>query len=194
MWIGLAIGLPGSIFSVWAMLEAGAPSPSFLSAAAILVATFANPALSAFYVSALILLFHRPAWRGRLEPLRNSGRMALIKYLMQSLLILLFHRPAWRARLEPLRNAGRMALTNYLMQSVIATTIFYSHGLGYFGKIGPRWLPLIVLAVYFLELLWSTYWMKRFRFGPAEWLWRTLTYGKRQPMRFTATTGAAGRA
>lgn len=158
MWIGLAIGLPGSIFSLWATLEAGALTPSFLSAAAILVATFANPALSAFYVSALILLYHRPAWR---------------------------------KRLEPLRNAGRMALTNYLMQSLIATTIFYSHGVGYFGKIGPRWLPLLVLGIYALELVWSTYWMKRFQFGPMEWLWRTLTYGKRQPMRLTASSEAA---
>jgi uncharacterized protein len=84
-----------------------------------------------------------------------------------------------------------MALTNYLMQSLIATTIFYSYGLGYFGKIGPRWLPLIVLAIYALELLWSTYWMKRFQFGPAEWLWRTVSYGRRQPMRLAARRTAA---
>ncbi len=158
MWIGLVVGLPGSIFAVWTT-QSGMMTPTFLSAGGVLVATFANPALSAFYVSALILLFHRPKWR---------------------------------ARLEPLRNAGRMALTNYLTQSLICTTIFYGYGLGFFGKVGPRWLLPMAVGIYALQLLWSTPWLKRFQFGPAEWLWRTLTYMKRQPMRITAHAGAAG--
>lgn len=78
-------------------------------------------------------------------------------------------------------NSGRMALTNYLSQTVIATTIFYFYGLALFGlTTGPQRL-VIVLAVYGSQLVVSSVWLQFFRFGPMEWLWRTLTYGKLQP-------------
>jgi len=78
---------------------------------------------------------------------------------------------------------GRMAFTNYLSQSLICTTIFYGWGLGYFGALERAELMLVVLGVWLAQLLWSPWWLARFRFGPAEWLWRTLTYAKVQPMR-----------
>ena len=78
---------------------------------------------------------------------------------------------------------GRMALTNYLMQTVICTSIFYGHGLGLFGKVERTGQILIVLGVWLFQLAVSPLWMRFFRFGPAEWLWRSLTYRKRQPMR-----------
>jgi uncharacterized protein len=82
-----------------------------------------------------------------------------------------------------LANAGRMAFTNYLLQTVICTLIFYGYGLGLFGSV-PRWGQLLVVfAVWIFELWLSTFWLARFRFGPAEWLWRTLTYFKPQPMK-----------
>jgi uncharacterized protein len=75
-----------------------------------------------------------------------------------------------------------MALTNYLLQTVICTAIFYGHGFGLFGQL-ERWTQaLVVLAVWLVQLILSPLWLGRFRFGPAEWLWRTLTYMKRQPM------------
>jgi uncharacterized protein len=82
-----------------------------------------------------------------------------------------------------LAAVGRMALTNYLVHTLIGITIFYSHGLGLFGRI-PRF-PLmgIVLAIWMLQLAYSKPWLERFRFGPAEWLWRSLTYRKLQPFR-----------
>ncbi len=79
--------------------------------------------------------------------------------------------------------AGRMAFTNYLMQTVICTTIFYGHGFGLFGSVSRSGQILIVFAVWIFQLWFSTFWLARFRFGPAEWLWRTLTYLKPQPMR-----------
>ncbi|MBX3410638.1 MAG: DUF418 domain-containing protein [Phycisphaeraceae bacterium] len=88
--------------------------------------------------------------------------------------------PALRARLAA---AGRMALTNYLSQSIICTFIFFGWGLGFFGTLHLKWLMLVVLAVWALQLTWSPFWLARFRFGPAEWLWRSLTYWQRQPMR-----------
>lgn len=82
-----------------------------------------------------------------------------------------------------LAAVGRMALTNYLMQTVIATTVFFGWGLGQFGTL-ERWqLWLPVLGIWTFQLAFSPLWLARFRFGPAEWLWRTLTYWKLQPMR-----------
>lgn len=78
---------------------------------------------------------------------------------------------------------GRMAFTNYLSHSIILTTIFYGYGLGLYGSV-PRLFQMgFVLAVIGLQLWWSPIWLKSFRFGPAEWLWRSLTYWKLQPMR-----------
>lgn len=84
--------------------------------------------------------------------------------------------------LRPLAAVGRMAFTNYLAQSVICALIFYGWGLGWWGRL-ERWqLALMVLAIWGLQLAWSTWWLGRHRFGPAEWLWRSLTYGRAQPM------------
>lgn len=85
--------------------------------------------------------------------------------------------------LDRFAAVGRMALTNYLMHSLILTTIFYGYGLGLYGTVPRIWQMAFVAAVIGLELLWSKWWLERYRFGPAEWVWRTLTYGKRQPMR-----------
>jgi uncharacterized protein len=82
-----------------------------------------------------------------------------------------------------LASTGQMALTNYLMQTFICTTIFYGHGFGLFGSVERTGQILIVSGVWVVELLWSPWWLARFRFGPFEWLWRSLTYMKLQPMR-----------
>jgi uncharacterized protein len=79
-----------------------------------------------------------------------------------------------------LAAVGRMALTNYLMQSVICTTLFYGWG---FGTLNRTALAGIVLAIWVFQLLISPLWLRFFRFGPAEWLWRSLTYWRWQSMR-----------
>ena len=78
---------------------------------------------------------------------------------------------------------GRMALTNYLAHSVILTTVFYGYGLGLFGSVPRFWQMFFVAAVVGLQLLWSTWWLQRYRFGPVEWVWRSLTYGSKQAMK-----------
>lgn len=83
----------------------------------------------------------------------------------------------------PLAAVGRMALTNYLLQTVICTTVFYGHGLGLFGRVERSEQMLIVFGVWAFSLVASPIWLRFFRFGPAEWLWRSLTYRKLQPMR-----------
>ena len=88
-----------------------------------------------------------------------------------------------------LASVGRMALSNYLLQSILCTLIFYGHGLGLFGTWDRTEQMLLVLVVTIGQLIWSPLWIGAFRFGPAEWLWRTLTYWQLQPMRRTSTTG-----
>lgn len=83
---------------------------------------------------------------------------------------------------DRLAAAGRMAFTNYLMQTIICTTLFYGHGFGLYGYV-ERWGQFfIVLAIWMLQLFWSPLWLRYFRFGPAEWLWRSLTYLRPQPI------------
>lgn len=79
--------------------------------------------------------------------------------------------------------AGRMALTNYLMQTVLMSVIFYGWGFGQIGKYGLIFVYPFSLALFAVQLVYSRWWLARFRFGPVEWLWRTLTYGTAQPMR-----------
>lgn len=88
---------------------------------------------------------------------------------------------ALRRFTRPFAAAGRMAFSNYIGQSLIAFFIFYGTGLGYYAEIGRMGQVAIVAAVWVLQLIVSPIWLQRFRFGPLEWLWRSLTYGKRQP-------------
>lgn len=91
-----------------------------------------------------------------------------------------------------LASVGRMALTNYLMQSLIGAFIFYGWGLGYFGQLSRSELVPIVLGVWALQLIISPLWLSKFRFGPMEWVWRSLTYLKPAPMRRETPAGTAG--
>lgn len=87
-----------------------------------------------------------------------------------------------------LAAVGQMALTNYLMQTIICIWLFYSFGLGLglYGKFERHELYYVVFAIWVVELIWSPLWLARFRFGPFEWLWRSLTYWQRQPMTLAA--------
>ncbi len=84
--------------------------------------------------------------------------------------------------LQRFAAVGRMALSNYLLHSVILTTVFYGYGLGLYGSISRFGQMSFVVAVVGLQLFLSPWWLARYRFGPVEWLWRSLTYWKRQPM------------
>ena len=83
---------------------------------------------------------------------------------------------------------GRMAFTNYLAQSLIFGWIFYGYGLGLFGSIGAAKALVIDLAVYIAQVFFSAWWLGRYRYGPVEWLWRTLMYGTMQPMSLAPLT------
>lgn len=102
--------------------------------------------------------------------------------------VMIICKKAW---LPPVRRAlsavGRMAFTNYLTQTVILTLIFVgTPGLGLFGQVERVTQVGIVLVIWALQLTWSQYWLARFHYGPFEWAWRSLTYGRTQPFRRTA--------
>lgn len=78
---------------------------------------------------------------------------------------------------------GRAAFSNYLGTTLVMTFIFYGWGLGLFGQIDRVTAMVFVLGAWGIMLLWSKPWLERFRFGPAEWLWRSLARRKVQPMR-----------
>jgi uncharacterized protein len=86
-------------------------------------------------------------------------------------------------KLGPLAAIGRMPLTTYLTQSIICTTLFYGYGFGLWGRVGFTGMLSITLAVFGLQMIASVYWLRYFRFGPTEWLWRSLAYARPQPMK-----------
>ncbi len=126
---------------------------------------------------------------------QNVGRLCLVvaapamMLFYASTIILLTQREIWRRRLAPLAAVGRTALSNYLLQSLICTTIFYGYGLALFGKVGPSAGLLLTITIFLIQIPLSVWWLRRFQFGPVEWLWRSLTYWQRQPMRVTASVG-----
>ncbi len=82
-----------------------------------------------------------------------------------------------------LAAVGRMALSSYLTHSIVCTTLFNGYGFGLFGQIHRTGLAGIVLLIWIFQLWISPIWLRHFRFGPAEWLWRSLTYWRIQPMK-----------
>ncbi|AQG78432.1 DUF418 domain-containing protein [Spirosoma montaniterrae] len=111
----------------------------------------------------------------------DLGNAALTVFYIAGL-TLLFQRVAWQRVASPLASVGKMALTNYVLQSIIGTLIFYGYGLGLIGKIDTATAALFVLPVFAVQVLFSRWWLSRFQYGPLEWLWRSLTYLKAQPM------------
>ena len=106
-----------------------------------------------------------------------SGHLGLILWFCRA-------GPGRRAR-QLIAAVGRMALTNYLAQSILCALIFLSFGLGLYGRYNGWQLYVIVGLIWLLQIAWSSWWLRYFRFGPFEWLWRSLTYGQIQPMRKT---------
>jgi uncharacterized protein len=99
--------------------------------------------------------------------------------------IVVTRRPQWLGWFVPI---GRTALSNYLFQSLICIFIFYGVGLGYGGTVGYSGVIMIALLLFGWQIVFSTVWLRYFRFGPVEWMWRQLTYGKKIKLWKTAPT------
>ncbi len=148
------LGLGAGLALAFAVLLAVMPTPN------------GQPTLLGFLVGAAFHL-HRP--------------LLCIGYV--GAIALLFERTRMHRFLLPLASAGAMPLSNYLLQSVIATTIFYSYGLGLFATLGAAPGFLIAVAIFAAQLVLSRLWLSRFRYGPLEWLWRGATYGRLPEIR-----------
>jgi uncharacterized protein len=106
--------------------------------------------------------------------------------LAHAALVVIFYKKGWLSWLvRRFAAIGRTALSNYLLQTVICVLIFHGYGLGLYGEFSRIQLVPFILGIWILQLIASRIWLNHFRFGPVEWLWRSLTYGKRQPMRLS---------
>ncbi len=130
-------------------------------------------------------------WTYGLEPVPSRMLSRLLRnsaYLLTALgylaaFVLLWLHPRGQRLLACFAPIGRMALTHYIAQTVAGVALFYGVGVG----IGPRYGMAAVLVAFvaiFAAQAWlGRWWLARYRFGPLEWLWRSLTYGRRQPLR-----------
>jgi uncharacterized protein len=108
-----------------------------------------------------------------------------------SSLLLLLQKRVWQRLLAPLGAVGRMALTNYLLQAALIVPVCI--GFDLFDKVTPILGVLLAFGVWAFQVPASVLWLRRFQFGPAEWLWRSMTYGRRQPMRVADERAVAAR-
>jgi uncharacterized protein len=139
----------------------------------------------------LIALGAWDQWRSSFDPIRAMMIGLNVNYigsipvaLGHVALVMLVVRSGVMGQLAPrLAAVGRMALSNYLAQTLISTAFFFGWGLGFFASVERIWLPVFVLSVWAIQLAWSPVWLQHFRYGPAEWLWRSLTYNRLQPLR-----------
>ena len=107
-------------------------------------------------------------------PLIASGYIALV---------MLWSRSGFLTNLrDRLAAVGRMALTNYIGQSLIATFIFYGFGLGLFGSVNRGQQLLLILLIWSIQIIFSSWWLSRFQYGPLEWVWRCLSHWRWQPL------------
>jgi len=107
-------------------------------------------------------------------------------------LVMLLYKLGFAKRLMGwMRCVGQMAFTNYLLQSIICTLIFYGYGLGYFGRLQRYETYYVVGAIWIAQTVYSVVWLRYFRFGPFEWIWRSLTYWHRQTFRRRAIVDAS---
>jgi uncharacterized protein len=98
-----------------------------------------------------------------------------------AVVLLLAYRPAWPGRLAVFGLAGRMALTNYMVQVAVLDTLASGYGFGL--KLRPYVYVAAAILLFAAEAAMSGVWLARYRFGPLEWVWRTFTYARRQPLR-----------
>ncbi|MCH7498069.1 MAG: DUF418 domain-containing protein [Candidatus Marinimicrobia bacterium] len=88
----------------------------------------------------------------------------------------------------PLGATGRMALTTYIIQSIVCTVLFFGYGFGWYGSVGFTGKFVVTLILFTCQMAASAWWLNRYRYGPLEWLWRTMTYGRAPQMRLVEKT------
>lgn len=144
-------------------------------------------------LTSLIAMSHTPGDRqdgwGIVRGLTMLGNLpASLGYV--GLVVTLLHSSGPGSRLRILAPLGRMALTNYLLQSLICAIYFFGFGLGHWGMQRSQQMVFVVV-VFAAQIAFSHWWLKRFRYGPMEWLWRGFTYRQTPPLRVVPATVSA---
>jgi uncharacterized protein len=136
----------------------------------------------------VVIMHHRPSnghptVAGYLANVLQFPAMHLLSLGYASGLAVLIQSAAWKRRLTPFAAVGRMALTDYLTQSVVCTVFYYNYTTGLYGRVGPAEGLIPTVVLYGAQVVFSNWWLARYRFGPMEWLWRGMTYGKFPALR-----------
>lgn len=121
--------------------------------------------------------------KGLYQTIAYALGVAPLSLAYVGLFMLSFQSTAGKKTLTVLAPVGKMAFSNYIMQSLIGNFVFLGAGLGYIGQVGPVYYTLFGILVFIFQIIVSTIWLKYFNYGPLEWLWRSATYKKWQPMR-----------
>ncbi len=124
-----------------------------------------------------------------LRPLMEAGVVCLSACYAVWIALLLQSR-SWAPVVARLAPVGRMALTNYLTHSLFYLFFLTGAGLGTLGRFGATVCLALSILIFGAQVIFSSWWLRHYRFGPAEWLWRSLTYGQLQPMRLAAPASA----
>ncbi|MBL4580712.1 MAG: DUF418 domain-containing protein [Gammaproteobacteria bacterium] len=183
LWDVLAMMLLGMAFFKWGLLDASRSSRDYwlLAIVGIGLGLPLNYLETATYINSGYEIY----WAGGYRPSYDIGRLSLaVGYIGIIMLISKHALMPWFRR--ALAAVGQLALSNYLAQSIICNFIFMGFGLGLFGELQRYQAYLVVLAVWVFQIIFSLIWLQFYRFGPAEWLWRSLTYKQLQPLRLVA--------
>ena len=178
-WDALSMMLIGMAFMKWGIFDASRSLRFYLL---LMLAGFGiGLPLNAWETMTFVGSGYEIQWQSLNRPSYDLGRLALaVGYI--GLVMSVCRAGLLRGAQSVLARIGQMALTNYLMQTVLCNLVFLGFGLGQFAQ-WDRWqMYLFVVGVWIFQALFSVYWLGRYRFGPCEWLWRSLTYRRRQPM------------
>ncbi len=179
LWDALGMMLLGMALMKWRVFDASR-SMRFYLLLALLGFGFGIP-LNAWETMTFVESGYQFHWQSINRPTYDLGRLGLA--LGYTGLVMAICRSGALSRLQSaLANVGQMALTNYLMQTVICNFVFLGIGLGRFAEWDRQGMYLFVLGVWIFQIVFSHMWLRHYRFGPCEWLWRSLTYRRRQPM------------
>lgn len=180
LWDVLAMMLLGMAFFKWGLLDASRSSRDYwlLAIVGIGLGLPLNYLETATYISSGYEIY----WAGGFRPSYDVSRLSLAVGYLGIIMLICKHAliPWFRSALAAV---GQLALTNYLAQSIICNFVFMGFGLGLFGELQRYQVYLVVLAVWIVQIIFSLLWLRFYRFGPAEWLWRSLTYKQSQPLR-----------
>ncbi len=179
IWDVLAMMLLGMAFFKWGLFDASRSMGTYvkLMLAGFVIGIPLNYWESMMLVNSDFAMY----WGATTRPTYDIGRLALACGYI-GLVMAICKSGILPALRSGLAAVGQMALTNYLAHSLICAIIFLGFGFGYFNELERYQLYYVVFGIWVFQILFSSWWLKRYRFGPVEWLWRSLTYGKKQSM------------